>query len=686
MTPRRRLRLRILSMICLCCTAAVTLFYIKEWLYAGAERASRDWLLTNSAARRSPANPRIVVLGIDEATRTLDDLFADDLEKSRTLRLMKEGFPWKREVYADIIDRLADAGASAILFDIVFPAEKPGDDAFRDALLRHRDKVVIGTNLIDKRYILPAPKLIPPPDGPSWLGFVNVLPDTDGLVRHIYFRTTNLEYFGIAGGEGAREILSLDARGLEKAGLLPRIPPGHRPVMCRYTEEIPSQSLHQIFVDAQWNAPPFNGGALFRDKIVIIGDTEQSSEDRIQTPYGSTLGVYFHVNALNAALNNDFVAETSPSADVALIAGGGVLAWILGVGIRRPKLRLLALAAANFLYYEIAQNLANNYDLLPPLLSPLLTLTTSGIVWSAWEQVRDRVERERTRRALDRYVGHDVAHEVLDNPTSYLNALGGERREIAVLFSDIRGFTTLSETADPHALVSQLNEYFEVMVAIVYANHGTLDKFIGDAVMAHWGSIVSEGAVTDTTRAVTAVLQMQAAVVQLNARWKERGISPMYVGFGVNQGEAIVGNLGCEAKMDLTVIGDTVNLASRLEGATKQYHLNLCIAQNVATQIRDKFLLRSVDLIIVKGKTRPVEIFTVLAKSSTPEPPWLARHEEATRLYRAGDFTAAEMAWRDVLAQAPGDGLAQVFLDRCAELQAQPPTTPWTGVYEMKSK
>jgi adenylate cyclase len=179
---------------------------------------------------------------------------------------------------------------------------------------------------------------------------------------------------------------------------------------------------------------------------------------------------------------------------------------------------------------------------------------------------------------------------------------------------------------------------------------------------------------------------MQAALARLNARWQEKGIKPMHVGFGINQGDAIVGNLGCEAKMEVSVIGDAVNLSSRLEGATKQYHLDLCIGENVAALVRDKFILRAVDLLVVKGKTKPVEIFTVLDKRGVPEPAWLARHEEAVRLYRAGDFAAADQAWREVLAAAPDDGLAQTFVARCEELQAHPPAAPWTGVYEMKSK
>jgi adenylate cyclase len=350
------------------------------------------------------------------------------------------------------------------------------------------------------------------------------------------------------------------------------------------------------------------------------------------------------------------------------------------------NLLLLALVAAG--YIQFAHLLADT-GRLPILIGPLLTLAASGLIWSAWVQVLDRLERERTRRTLERYVSKDVVGALLDNPQGYYNALGGVRKPVTVLFSDVRGFTTLTEIADPHALVEQLNEYYGEMVAIVFANQGTLDKFIGDAVMAHWGSITSEGPEVDAARAVTAALQMHQALIGLNASWKQRGIREWKIGIGINSGEPITGNIGAAGsaeKFDFTVIGDAVNLASRLESATKEYDLDLCIGEETAELVHDQFILRSVDLLIVKGKTQPVEIFTVLGQHGAPEPAWLARHEEAMRLYRAGDFSAAEKAWREVLAQAPGDGLTEVLLERCLQLQAQPPAAPWTGVYEMKSK
>jgi adenylate cyclase len=235
--------------------------------------------------------------------------------------------------------------------------------------------------------------------------------------------------------------------------------------------------------------------------------------------------------------------------------------------------------------------------------------------------------------------------------------------------------------------VAQLNEYFTDMVRIVFEHNGTLDKFIGDAVMAHWGSIVTEGEKTDAVRAVASALEMQRALVRLNQQWKPRGMLELHFGIGINHGEAIVGNLGSEEKREVSAIGDPVNLASRLEGVTKTYHIEICLGENVEPLVRDDFIIRSLDLIVVKGKTKPVEVFTVIGeRNGAAPPPWLARHEEAMRAYRKGAFADAANAWREVLAQAPNDGVAQLFLERCAELQVHPPEGEWRGVFEMTSK
>jgi adenylate cyclase len=671
--------------------------------FASWEQQARDWLATNPFARRAPPNPGIVFLGIDQATMTLDAVWPEDVAKSPALQLMQKGFPWNRAVYAHIADRLIDAGAAVVVFDLIFPGPREGDDAFAAALERHGAKIVIGSNLVGRdqsadvagttqsnkgAHEIPSETLLPAKaQTDARVGYVNVWPDADGVVRRIHYRTTALEAAGWKAAAESPELHSLVARALENSGRPALVPATRQPVPIRYTDGIFTRPLYEIFDEGFWNDPTYQGGRVFRGKIVVIGAAGNQAEDRLETPFGTVLAPTIHLSALNAALNQDFLQPVRRLFDVALILAAGVIAWLLGAYFRQPLVRLLVIAATLALYLVVAQYSFNVTGTLLALASPMLAFAGSGITWTAWEAVLDRLERARMRKTLERYVSRDVVKELVDNPESFLNMLVGARKNISVMFSDVRGFTTRTEGADPHALVKQLNEYFDEMVRIVFANQGTLDKFIGDAVMAHWGSIVSEGEKTDARRAVKTAIEMRRALARLNDGWRARGIEPLAFGIGINHGEAIVGNLGCEAKMEVSVIGDAVNVASRLEGVTKSYHLDLVIGELVEPLVRDEFVVRSVDLIKVKGKTRGVAVFTVLDERSKGAPPaWLARHEEAMRLYRTGNFASAEAAWSEVLAQAPGDGIAEIFLERCRELHAHPPEGAWDGVFEMKSK
>ncbi len=695
---------RTLAGICLVCTVLTLTLHFFVWPYSSLELGARDWLMSNPAARLSRQNPDLLYLGIDKASTELSAPWEEDYAQSPTLRLMKAGFPWNRAVYAAVAERVLESGAKTVVFDLVFPAPRAGDSSFKAALDRYADRVVIGSNFVSRSEKIAEdsaqkqhkPELVPPTasliprENPAEtrVGFVNVIPDPDGKIRRIHFLTTQLEYSGKDRQAGVPDEYSLAARALQKAGYAHTIPKSRERVMIRFSEPILSRPLYEIFVETQWAAPPYRRGALFKDKIVIVGDSGNAAEDRLQTPYGTSYGPLIHLSAINAALNGDFLRETTAIENALLIIAAGLLAWGISQRIQRPFIRLVVLALAVASAYTFFQLAYNWFGFTAPLLSPLVALGSSGLTWSVWEQVLDLREKAKLRRTFERYVSRDVVRELLDNPESYLNTLGGMRKNVTVLFSDVRGFTTLTEAAeDPHRLVQQLNEYFNEMVNIVFENKGTLDKFIGDAVMAHWGSIVTEGEEADARHAVATAVQMRKTLARLNPGWKERGMLELSFGIGVNYGEAIVGNLGCEAKMEVSMIGDAVNLASRLEGVTKTYHIDLCIGEGVATLVRDAFIVRSLDLIVVKGKTKPVAIFTVLdERSAMTEPTWLHLHEEAMQCYRRGDFAAASTAWRAVLAQAPDDSISEIFLQRCDALLAAPPAGKWTGVFEMTSK
>jgi adenylate cyclase len=688
----------LLVAVCVVCTGIVAAAYWSGFVpMLQMESSARDFLTRHG--RRSPVRPELVFLAINGATVSLDDAFADEIAASPVLQSMKEsGWPWSRDIYPMIIERLVKAGARLIVFDMLFPTERDGDEAFRAALERYRDKVIIGENFVEtpitKTLTVPAESLIPSGDAiDPRVGYVNFWPEVDGTVRLAHYRITELEVNGIPPMPDSRVLYSLAGRALSNLGhedLIPR-----EPRCIRFASGFAPVPLWRIFSPKIWESPPFGSGEFFRDKIVLIGPEGDWAHDVLGTPLGETPGPALHLHALNAALNRDFVREPSPAANLATILIAGIAAWALSTFLAQPFLRFIVFIVGSVAYFFLARfvfNLESGATILA-LAPPLLAANGSGLVWLVCEQVIDRLEKVRTRRTLERYVSKDLVKEILDNPASILNALGGTRQSVAILFSDLRNFTTMTEDADSRQLVAQLNEYFTAMVKCVFDSKGTLDKFIGDAVMAVWGEVKSEGPAKDVTRAVTAALEMQSALTELNRSWEQRGIRTFKMGIGINHGTVIVGNIGATGateKMELTVIGDPVNLASRIEGLTKEYGLELLLGEGAADLVTEVFHLQFVDLVRVKGKKLPIRVYTVLGARNTPLPEHMLRYSacytEGVERYRQGQFATAIESFRRSLEIVPEDPLASMYISRCTDLVENPPGTDWDGVFVMTKK
>jgi adenylate cyclase len=248
----------------------------------------------------------------------------------------------------------------------------------------------------------------------------------------------------------------------------------------------------------------------------------------------------------------------------------------------------------------------------------------------------------------------------------------------------------MTESADPEKLVSQLNEYLSRMTGAVFENNGTLDKFIGDAVMAVWGNVSSRGVEEDAKACARAALAMRRELATLNQHWQARGIAPFHIGIGINHGDVLGGNIGSQEKADPTVIGDAVNLASRLEALTRTYAVDILVGARAAELIRDHFDLRSVALVQVKGKTQPVEIFMLIgAKADRADPEFLQRletYEAGFRKFRERDFVQAKILFSQFLEFYPDDALAKMYLERALEYEEQPPDAAWNAVEIFKKK
>ncbi len=299
----------------------------------------------------------------------------------------------------------------------------------------------------------------------------------------------------------------------------------------------------------------------------------------------------------------------------------------------------------------------------------------------AFKSALAQKREHKIRNIFQKYVPADVIDEFFANPEKMLV---GENRVISILFSDIRRFTSISEQMMPDDLVSSLNRYFTVMVDIIMARHGIVDKYIGDAIMAFFGAPVRRK--DDAQQSVLAGIEMTEALDQFNAQQRELGKPEFRIGVGINYGVVTVGNIGTEKKMDYTIIGDMVNLASRMEGLTKKYHQPLLISESLYQKVKDEVSCRLIDTVAVKGKTKGVKIYTVKKRLSEEENKAWALHNTAMDNYYQRDFDEAIRCFQGVQKLYPEDYAAQLMIGRCEQFKVNPPPEAWDGVEIMTEK
>jgi len=697
-----RVRLLVLTLICLFWTGLIFVGHF----FPSAPFISTPWRgeqsfedLLRQEGRKSAPPPDFVFLGLDQGTLELTAFSAEELQGNRALQLLTERpFPWSREVWTLLLDRLFGAGARLVIFDLMFNPPNDGDPAFHAALDRYHDKVVLGANFDMENGVVqattPNSVLIPPPQLlDDRVGFVNFWPDViDGKVRAVSYRVTNRELAGLPPHPGEEVYESLSARALTKIGHGNDVPRDFHGYMIRFTasDAFEPHRLYEVFDPKLWQANYANG-AFFKDKIVMVGPSAQVLHDVVDTPISpTTLGPELHLQAMAAALAHEFLRPTPRKFGLTLVAAAGLLACSLVALVRKPLICLGALVAITAAYLGMARLLYDKTGLLLLTVPVLTALVLSGSFSLGFEYILERLEKLRTRRTLERYVSKNLVREILDNPDSYYSSLKGVRVPVTILFSDLIGFTTLSEKADPEALVTQLNEHLSRMTSVIFNDGGTLDKFIGDAIMAVWGNVRSLGTAQDAKNCARAALGMRRELAQLNQKWRSEGRMGLGMGIGINQGEVIVGNIGSQERMDPTVIGDAVNLASRLEGLTRVYGVDILVGASAAELVREEVYLRSVARVQVKGKTKPVDVFTFIGSRNEDVDPellkWLESYEEGFEKFRARDFTQAKILFSRFLEFYPEDLLAKMYLSRTLEYEHTPPDQAWDAVEVFQKK
>lgn len=650
---------------------------------------------------KNPTPAELVFLALDEASMDLTQLEPEEIADSRALGLMEAEFPWSRAVYAETIEKVLGAGAKAVVLDVHFPARGEGDDELRSALQQHGSRTVVAsifedtgtTHSLASQYRPPSESVLPEDHPGGVIGFASFWPEPDKVVRGAHYRVSDAlllgelslhkrQLRGRKSGHAGERRESLAAVALRKTAWGGKVPDAGLIRFCQ-PGSFTVVPLYSIFVPAMWEANLRNG-EIFRDKIVLLGPLAGRFRDHFRTPVGTLPGPEIHLHAMAAAAAGAFYKRASTAAVAGTCLAMGLLAWLVSMRMKRPLGALAVIGLCLVAYAATALLLYNYADFIPGILYPVLALVFSGLTSFGYDFSLERREKARVRRSLERYVSRDVVRELLDNEGGVLGQLGGVRKDVAVLFSDVRGFTALSERADPEVLVAQLNEYLGEMVHIVFANAGTLDKFIGDAVMAVWGTVTTDGPRGDCLRAVRTALAMLERVEAMRRRWKAEARADLRLGIGVNFGQAVFGNIGSEEKMEPTVIGDAVNLASRLEGTTKKYAVPIVLSGAVAEQVRGEIALRTLDIVRVSGRSAPVEMFTVpLDDDARPmRPEWLDLHEKGWSLYRLARFAEAV----DCFESLPPGAEQAAMLERCRRLAANPPDSGWEPVMNLGSK
>jgi adenylate cyclase len=370
-------------------------------------------------------------------------------------------------------------------------------------------------------------------------------------------------------------------------------------------------SEHQILEGGK----PLVDPAVFKDKIVIVGTTAAGLKDLFTVPFaeGSMPGMQVHANVIDNLLSRRFMRPAGRGVNLLVLAGCALAVGVMGAAVAVWPAAGFALLVAAGVGWSSMLLMARGVWM--DVAVPLLAVAVAAFGGTAYQYFVEGREKRQVKRTFSRFVSKDVYDQLVADPAAA--RVGGARREMSVLFADIRGFTTFTERGRPEDVVAQLNEYFSRMVDVVFTHRGTIDKFVGDMVMALFGAPVDDP--DHAEHAVQTALGMLDALKGLNAKWASEGRPPLEIGIGVNSGDMVAGIIGSDTVMSYTVIGDAVNLGSRLESLNKEYGTRLIISRATRDRLKGRYDMKPLGAVTVKGKSEPVDIFEVLARTDGRE-------------------------------------------------------------------
>ncbi|MCP4751447.1 MAG: CHASE2 domain-containing protein [Proteobacteria bacterium] len=424
--------------------------------------------------------------------------------------------------------------------------------------------------------------------------------------------------------------------------------------------------------------------ALLKDKIVFLGDTSSVSHDYFDTAVGKVWGVELLAIEVATLLKGAPLRSASLLAE-AIIALIFLVVLILANLLTEPKFRTLATAGL-FIVYMVFCTLSYMYMDLVFSMSYVLTAGFLGFVAiNIYLFIEERRQKSFITDAFGQYLSPDVIDALVDDPEKL--SLGGERREMTAFFSDVQGFSTISESLTPDELVQLLNKYLTAMCNIIADHNGTIDKFEGDAIIAFWGAPMNQP--DHAKLSCFATVDMQKQLVAMREEWMKEGMPRILVRMGINSGPMVVGNMGSEKRMDYTIMGDSVNLAARLEGANKFYKNFSMISEATYKQAKDFIDVRELDTIRVVGKNEPITVYDLLDRKNQVGgklADMVEKYLQGLDLYKQLKFQDAIPVFESALELYPQDGPSLTYVERCREYLENPPSDDWDGVYTHTSK
>lgn len=426
--------------------------------------------------------------------------------------------------------------------------------------------------------------------------------------------------------------------------------------------------------------------SIFKNAVVIIGPTARSIGDHNATPLSDiSPNCYVHANVYDQIISGKYISEAPYKTQLLFLLLIALLVTVAAILLKlRWSIPIGVVLIAGYLWfgYSTFVNTGVVYHMVEPIFA-LFFCYASAMSYTAATEGRQKAQ---IKGMFEKYVDKAVVKQILDNPS--LVKLGGEEREITTLFADIEGFTRMAEQMGPTNTVGMLNSYLTEMSNIIIENGGTIDKYIGDAIMAFWGAPIPDQ--DHAFNSCAAAINMQRKLTALHTKWIHYGRPVVNQRIGINTGRAVVGNMGAEMRLNYTAIGDPVNLASRLEGVNKEYGTRLLMSEHTYRKVHDRVLSREMDLVVVMGKSEPVRIYELIALADEVQTDatkkFLEFYHDGLEAYKKRAWKSAIDQFQQALSIRRDDIVSNLYIQRATMFMDAPPPDDWNGVFVMTKK